>query len=498
VIQIVGFSSSFKVPMFAAETIFGAGALAQGSIPINLLLVGLISDDGTMTENGSPVQAFDQDEANAYAGEGSQLARMFAAASRVPNVRIWLAAPARAGGAVGASATITFAGPASSSGEVFFRVGGETVSVTISSGDTATDIGDATVTAFSEKPWLPVTAVNDAGEVTLEVKSAGVEGNQYVLHKDETLLAAGVTVTLAGGASVTGGGVKFTGGTGTTDVTTLLTAIYSGWYQRIAIAQNDATNLGRWRTHINAKAGPTEGRMEHVVVATNGTQSAAASLSTATLNDPRFQNLWQLNGESHPSETAAAMAALRAATEGDDPGASYDDKQLLGIAPQAFVADWPSVSTQSACLDNGVTPLLTTNDGRVVVCRSITTRCLNGTTPDYNTLDTSEAVVPDYVRDGLRLVWLSEFKPANPRVADDLPDGKERPAGVATPKRWTQRTVKYLKDLESASPPQIIDVDTHLPTSEYNSAAKRIMSICPVVVAPSQHQIGVSVRQMAA
>jgi phage tail sheath gpL-like len=237
--------------------------------------------------------------------------------------------------------------------------------------------------------------------------------------------------------------------------------------------------------------------MEHVIFATYGTQSAATTLSTATLNDPRFQNLWLLNSESHPSEVAAAMAALRAATEGDDPGAAYDGSVLLGIAPQAFVADWSNVATQSSCLDNGVTPLLTTADGRVTVCRSITTRCLNGTDPDYRTLDTSDAVVPDYVRDGLRLIWTSEFKPNNPRVADDLPDGRERPARVGTPKRWTERMTKYLRELEEASPPQIIDVDTHLPYSEYNSAARRIMSVCPVVPAPNQHQIGVSVRQTA-
>jgi phage tail sheath gpL-like len=496
-IQIVGFSSAFKVPMFAAETVFGAGALAQGSIPINLLLVGLISDDGTMTENGSPVQAFDQNDADDYAGAGSQLARMFRAASMIPNLRIWLGAPLRAAG-VGAAATITITGTASSSGEVFYRVGGDTVSVSIASGDDPTDIGDAIVVAFAAKSFMAVTGVNDTGEVTLTVKSEGVEGNQYIIHQDVSLIATGVTSTLGGGgASVTGGGVKFTGGTGTTDVTTFLSAIFSGWYQRIAIAQSDATNLGRWRTHINLKAGPTEGRMEHVVFATNGTQSAAATLSTSTLNDPRFQNLWLLNSESHPSELAAAMAALRTATEGDDPCAAYDGSVLLGMAPQAFVADWANVSTQSSCLDNGVTPLLTTSDGRVEVCRSITTRCLNGTDPDYRTLDTSDAVVPDYVRDGLRLIWTSEFKPNNPRVADDLPDGRERPAGVATPQRWTERMTKYLRELEEASPPQIIDVDDHLPYSEYNSAARRIMSVCPVVPAPNQHQIGVSVRQTA-
>ena len=43
--------------------------------------------------------------------------------------------------------------------------------------------------------------------MTLTVKCAGVRGNQYILMQDTTQLPSTVTSAIAGGSSVTGGGV---------------------------------------------------------------------------------------------------------------------------------------------------------------------------------------------------------------------------------------------------------------------------------------------------
>jgi phage tail sheath gpL-like len=334
--------------------------------------------------------------------------------------------------------------------------------------------------------------------VTLTVKSEGIRGNLYILHQDDTDLPSGITSAIAGGTAVTGGAVPFTDGAGTEDVTTLLTSIYSGRYHRIAIAQIDTTNLPLWKTHINLKAGPLENRMQHVVLATNGTQSAATTLSTGTINDPRFQHVWLKNSETHPSRLAAAMAALRASKAPSQPNVGFDGDELVGVAPQAYVADWPQMSVQQSCLDNGVTPLATQPDGTVVVVRAITTKCLDGANYNYETLDVGTAETPDYVRDNLSLIWHQEFKVANPYVADDPPEGaKPRPAGIATPTLWKERVRGFLKTLEERENPILIDVDQNPPRAEYNSAAKRIMSAVPVKDAPVQHQIGVSVRQLS-
>ncbi len=48
-ITILGFASTDKVPGFVGETVYGAGAISLGSIPIKLLCVGGISTDGDLT-----------------------------------------------------------------------------------------------------------------------------------------------------------------------------------------------------------------------------------------------------------------------------------------------------------------------------------------------------------------------------------------------------------------------------------------------------------------
>jgi hypothetical protein len=59
-------------------------------------------------------------------------------------------------------------------------------------------------------------------------------------------------------------------------------------------------------------------------------------------------------------------------------------------------------------------PITTANDQAMLV-RSITRRSLTDTgDPDDRTLDTSEALVPDAVRDDLRLYWSTEYVVQNP------------------------------------------------------------------------------------
>jgi phage tail sheath gpL-like len=276
--------------------------------------------------------------------------------------------------------------------------------------------------------------------------------------------------------------------------------VFSAWYQRVGLAVRDATNLGVWETNTDNKAGPLEGRPEHVTCASNDTLSNWTSVAQTTLNNGRFCALWMLNGESDPAEMAAFFAALRAVTEQGDPNTDYDGAVLTGIAPHSQTADIPQRATKVSALQNSVTPI-TTEDNSAKVVRAITTRSLNGTTPDYRCLDTNQAVTPDTFRVAVGLRWLA-YKTANPIVADDpAPEQPDRPSGVATPSRWNSEVEKVLRDFEagrgfSSGLPQCIDVDLNKPASGYDKAAKRIMTLAPIVPAPRHHQVGVSVRQL--
>jgi phage tail sheath gpL-like len=500
-VQIVGFSSTDFVPGFVGETVFGAGKLTASDLPLKLHLVGNKTAAGTKTPNVDTDQVFTETEADTYYGPGSELARMFYAAVRIPGVAIYCS-PVTVSGGASAALTITYATNASSDGEFRYRIAGDLVVVPVTSGQTPTNVGDTLAAKISQNTRLACTAANGAGTVTLTWKTAGPRGNQGIVFQDITKKPGGMTSALGGaGSAVTGAGRTFGGGTTADDFTTVSTNTFPAWYNRVALACNDSANLTVWETNTDNKAGPLEGRMEHVVVGFNGALAAAQSLTQTTLNNARFNFLWMLNGESHPSELAAVFAAIRCVTEQGDPNADYDDKVLPGIAPHSQPADIPQRSTKISALQTGVTPITTVN-GQAQIVRSITTRCLNGANPDYRTLDTGTAVVPDFVRQSLGLLWTTEYKVSNPLVADDpSPEQPERAPGVATPKRWSQYVEKYLTDLESGKGvasglPQLVDVSLNKPVSGFDPVAKRIMTACPVKPAARNHQTGVSVQQL--
>lgn len=499
-IVIDGYSDSDKVPGFYAETRFGASGINLGSIPLILLLVGLKSSAGTITADSDVLEVLSRDDAKTYGGAGSEVHRMALRAfdQVLGGVKLKMACPAVAGGGVAAAATITVTGTATTTGTHRYYIAGELIELIVPSGQAQNATATALAAKINENVNLPVTALASTNVVTCTVKHVGIRGNQYILFKDESKGASGVSSALAGGASVGGGGVFFASGAGVETLTTLLALLYPARYHRIAIAQNDATSLGLWETQVDAKAGVLEGRMEHVVVGGNGSIGASTSLAQTTLNNHRFQFCWLLNSESHPSEIAAAMAARRASAEQSTPNSGYDGTVLVGIKPQRVRADWASRTVQQSALDASVTPLMTNEEGQVFVVRAITTRSLDGSTPDYRTLDTAEAVVPDYVRDRLRLLWETDYKPSNPYVSTDPAEGEaERPEGVATPTRWAKRVHVELQRMEAENTLTQTGLEENIPVAEFNAAAKRIMLAANVVPLPIHHATGVSVRQVA-
>jgi phage tail sheath gpL-like len=500
-VSIIGFASTDFVPGFVGETVLGAGPATSGNAVFKLHLVGNKLATGSKTANQDTDQVFDETMARAYYGPGSELHRMVRAALRIPGIQIWCTPVTESAGAAGTQ-TITFTGTATSAGSFIYWIDGERVEVSVALGDVPTTAGATLVSQVTQKDYLPCTSANASGTVTNTRKQKGTRGNFGVVVQDTTQAPSGMTSALGGaGTTVTGGGKRFGGGTTADDVTQVSTNVFPAWFQRVALAANDSANLGVWLASENAKAGPLEGRPEYTVVSSSDTLSNAQSLSQTTLNNGRFQLVWMLESESHPAEISAFVAALRTATEAADPGAAYDDAVLLGIVPSRFPAQSPQRSTKLAALQTGLTPVYTSN-GQALITRSITTRCLNGTAPDYRVLDTGWASVTDFIRVDFGSSLWPAWKTANPVLRDDpAPEQGEPPSGVGTPKSWNGTMIKRLKEFErgtavSSGIPQVIDVDLNLPSTGWDSVAKRPMSLCPVVPAPRNHQIGVSLRQM--
>lgn len=485
-------------------------------------------------------------------------------------VPIYAASPTPAGGATAATTNIRFAGTATGSGSVTVRIGGAPVSVTVNIGDTAAVAATnlAAAVAGFNGGRLPVTATAATSYCTLACRTAGIRGMQHVVFLDTTLLPAGITATLyqtaaittaylvgdqvipvvtngfyykataagtsAGtaptwpttiGTTVTDGSVTWTcwgttatgnipttalflgSGTGLETYVNLLATLSTKSYGRIALAANDAASLAAWKTQIDQLFAAPFNFLQNVVFATNGTMANATSVGQTTCNDPLFQGLWELNCEGHPSRMAAGFGAVRAMSEQANPNAAYNDFAITTVPAQSQQVDWPSLAVRISALNNSVSVCGSwLGDGFSRIARSITTKSLTGGNPDYSTLDTGQAIVPQFVLLDAKLYWASVLAPQNPVCQDDPPAGQRPPpSGVLTPSRAASALTARLVDFSNgilSGVSQTIPPICKAPVpgdveGTFDASVGRIMVAENVHVMPNNAQIGVSVRQAA-
>lgn len=481
---------------------FGVGAASTGT-PKVLLIVGMIATGSTIVPDGTPVNIFSDTDADTYWGPGSEGALMAQAALAVGGIQI-MGASALMGTAVAATATLNLDGAAGpSSGSWSLRIAGRVLTGGILATDTQAIIAANIAATVNANPRLPVSAAAAAGVgtayiVTFTSKSAGLRGNDLILWQDPSGLPANIaTHTIAGGTAVGNGGVRFTGGTGTENITNLLASLFPARYYRIAAAQRDATNAARWATQLDTKAGPLEQRAEHLVLCTSTTLSAAGSLAQTTIDDQRVELLWMQDSEAMPSEIAGEHAALRCQLEQAMPNQTYDNVQIAVAKPQTDTATQPNRATLVAALGYGLTPLKTVGNA-VLIVRAVTTRTRTVTgLVDTGTIDVADSAVADDTRDTLSLYWQTSFYPSNPFVQDNpAPGDNQLPReGHAYPDLWSSKATSQLKILEALNWLTKVDVNPVVSTLSPYSVTPRIVFYAPVIRLPHQHQIEGTVAQ---
>lgn len=489
-----------KVPGAYFQTKFGVGAASTGE-PKYLLVVGSkAASGGTYTADTTPVDIYQDADADTYFGAGSEAARMCYAALKVGGVRIKAGAAAITSGAA-ATATLTIGGTWTTTGTWSLRIAGTPLVGGILASDTPETLSAAIADAINDDPRLPMRAAAASGSggtyvITLTARSQGTRGNKLLVWQDKSALPSGATSVLAGGTAVGNGAVPLSGGSGTENVTTLLTALMGGRYWRIAIAQQDATNLGRWVTQLDTKAGPMVSRTEHAITGVAADLSTAGALAQGVDNQ-RFCMLWKQDSEAPMPDLVAEFAAARVQREQQNPNQNYDGLVLKSASPQTDAATNPTNhATQVAALDFGLTPLVTDRD-LVKVLRAVTTRTLNGSAVDNGTVDVADSAVADAVRDELWSFWTNDFVVANPYLEDDpAPEDQPLAQGTAYPALWSAlATTSVLKRLERAN--WITRVDKYPIVSQLNpnSVTERIVFYCPCIRRPHQHQIEGTIAQ---
>lgn len=494
IVIVAGFSPGNKVPGAKGMNIYATGRSSSSLYQRLVLCVGLMGSGSTATAN-TIYDIYQDSDADKFGPRG-ELARMVRAANLNDGVKIKAIAVTPGGSAVAATATIILTGTWSAPWTARYRIAGQLVTALIGASMTITQAHAAIAAAFSGSAQTPVTATSSVTSVVLTCDTPGVRGNQYILAQDQTEMPSTAGSALAGGSALTGGAVPLSGGSVLETYTSLLAVIATAQYDRIALAANDATSLGAWRTHLLSQAGATIGNLEQAVFATNGLLTAAQSLSQSTLNEPTMQNLWLLSSETHPSELAASHAGYRAVNESSNPSPRYLNTRVLGAAPQAYRDDWPLESVRDAALNAGVTPLMTTEDGFVVVNRGITSYCKLGSAQDDRCLDVNQVVMPQYARQRITSIWNTEILPEYDHVRPNPgPNDPEPPAGVITPDLFGSMVQAEEKAWENNS--WIINADANPPNVVYDASGRRLMMNAAIVPTPLNYQLGFNILQRA-
>lgn len=434
VIPITGVDANYRVPAVLAEIVFNQGPATASAPTRNVCFVMPKLSSGTWTA-ATPYQVKNESDAITGAGSGSPLhraIRIFLQSNK--DATVW-AVPVTAtsgGSPATATCTVTLATTATGTGTVVLTIAGEDCSASFVSGGTPTTVGDALVAAVNAKTWLPCTAVNATGTITLTAKIAGASQGtgSLIVHRTRASITTGVGMTVTAGAGL---GTATAGADGSTtepvNTATALAAITARRFYYMVSSAVDATTLGSFKSHLSTKAEPRRGMRCVGIAAYPGTLANATTIATG-LNFPRLQVAWQRNPDTSPDEIAGNLAAIRQKREGVDSAAnmaSYREADWL-IKPAYTTSDWPDDNDQNDSITDGLACIASDETGSYLVM-SVNTKSkdLTGAVDDFRACETHRVSVPDEFVDELLINTRLKFGQKKLKNDEFLADGTVNP-----------------------------------------------------------------------
>lgn len=352
------------------EFIHTAAGRGLTPLTIRVAIIGIKTAAGSAV-NGTPIQIFDEVDAETKLGVGSQAcmgAKMaFRQARRQGAMpEAWAVTIAEPGASVAAAQTLTVTGTATAAGDVVVRIAGRTIRAGVSVGDVQNTIAAAIKAAIDAiASDLPTTAGVAANVVTCTHRTTGVNGNDVLYEVVST--PAGVAVASA----------QSVAGTGTVAIATSLDALLDKDYDFICIGNHLAGDVTALITHTTAAWGFAEKKFRFGVLAERGTVSTANTLATGG-NDKTVLVITYEGCPNLPIEIA--VAAATAAAGKVNPNANLDG-EVLELYPPAANLAYTASEIESA-LAAGATPLAPTFEGTgTQVVRMVTTKTTEGGAP---------------------------------------------------------------------------------------------------------------------
>lgn len=195
------------------------GNTAQKLLFVGQLLSGNSAVSGNLYENIG-----DNDEIALFGAKSMISGMIRSARDQNPVTSFDAIGLADNGSAVQATGSVAFSGTATSSGTIFITIGSEKnhrLQVSVTTGDSATDIGDELVSVIGADPNIPVTASNSTGTVTLTASNGGTLGNFIGLSYTGSVDGVATALT------------AFSGGSGDPSLTGIFDVVSTNRYQGI-------------------------------------------------------------------------------------------------------------------------------------------------------------------------------------------------------------------------------------------------------------------------
>lgn len=444
---ITGIPSSFRVPITAAEIIMGQGASNAPLGTRDTIYVAAMLASGSTAAANTIYDIGSESEAATLFGYGSpahRCARMHIRANK--NGRLYVMPYAASSGGSPAAATedIVIANTATGTGQFTVSVCGEEITVGYKTGDTVTTIGDALEAKINALRHLPLTASNSAGTVTLTAKINGASQNSIYRIRTVSDGTAGTAVTATCGAALLTAGADGS----TTELVNFqaaLDAMPSATHYYIACPVTVNTFVAALKAHVATKNEPNPGIFCKGMVVSTGALAATATIAIAQ-NTELVDLVWQRNSDHGPDELLANFVAIRQKRENvGRPGLVYNFDKYSGTdwfikkAPSA--ADWPDLDDQNDAINDGITPIASTQTGSYVVFTATTrSKDSSGTLDDFRATETHRISalhgMVSVIKQNHALTYTNFRQQDNPLLPDgsiDMNAIAELPARVTVP-----------------------------------------------------------------
>lgn len=511
-VNLTGIGDGYRTPVYAAEIEFAQGPASAAAGEREVVFVMPMTSSGNWTANSLYGPINNEQEVSDGAGPGSLMhrgIRKFLTLNK--DAKVYAVPYAASSGGSPASATLDLdiATTATASGVLDVYVAGEKCQAGISTGDTATVIGDAIALSINNKTHLPVSAANSSGTVTLTAKIAGAsQGNGTI---DSIRCYVEITAGIGTTAAFTSGdalGDDTAGADGTTteaaNLNTALATLDSNRKYYIVTSLNDATSLGHVKTHITNKSLPKKGLRSVGISAYTHTLAAAQTIATG-LNYERTQVALGPMFQSTPEEIAGAMAAIRQLEEGADVTHNFNGQKMPGIVGPYASSNWITngdSDVEDAIID-GLTPL-STNDSGVRIVHSVSTRSKD-TTGAFNdprasrTLKISGA---DDFTDTVLVRFATRYGQKKFKDDERLANGRVNPnqkqiSGVVRPSNIRATITEALDDYEDEHLQNVAESKASLSVGKHSVAGGRAACSLDLHVIDSLDQITLRVAEVS-